>query len=181
MSHPEQLNFIAHLRERFSYTDNFFDSKKVLEVGSLDINGSIRAYFTNCDYTGIDVGAGRGVDTVCEGQLYAAADDTFDTIVSCECFEHNPFWQETFNNMHRMCKSEGLIIMSCATTGRKEHGTWGSEPECCPLTLAKGWHYYRNLEENDFREGFDLDSMFSHYEFSVDENVHDLYFIGIVK
>ena len=178
MSHIQQINFVRGLAE--AYPDNF-SGCSVLEVGSLNINGTVRQFFTGCDYIGLDVGPGRGVDIVCEGQDYDADDNTFKTVVSCECFEHNPFWVETFLNMHRLCKKTGLVIMSCATTGRKEHGTTRSEPATSPLTLAKGWNYYRNLTEQDFRESFDLDAMFSFYKFSVDSNVHDLYFHGIKK
>jgi hypothetical protein len=42
----------------------YFLRKKVLEVGSLDINGSVRPLFTDCDYMGIDLGDGPGVDQV---------------------------------------------------------------------------------------------------------------------
>lgn len=122
----------------------------MLEIGSLDINGTIRSAFDHCDYTGIDVAAGKGVDVVCEGQSYDAPDGSFDTVISCECLEHNRHWKGTFQNMIRLCKPDGLIVMSCATLGRSEHGTARSDPDASPLTVDKGWNYYRNLTPRDF-------------------------------
>lgn len=178
MSHPAQMLYINSLREKFF--DNFIE-KKVLEVGSLNINGTVRVFFKDCDYTGIDVGAGPHVDIVCEGQNYDAPDNTFDTVISCECFEHNPFWVETFINMHRMCKDNGLVIMTCATTGRPEHGTHATSPQDSPLTISKGWNYYKNLTESDFCDTIDLSELFSNYEFSTNTSSKDLYFWGIKK
>jgi SAM-dependent methyltransferase len=178
MSHPQQLDFVKRVRDLFP---DKFNKVSVLEVGSLDINGSVRLFFTDCNYVGIDVGAGAGVDVVCEGQNYDAPDESFDTIISCECFEHNPYWIETFNNMIRMCKSSGLIIMTCATTGRPEHGTTKSSPDDSPLTVGRGWDYYRNLAESDFAQNFKLDDIFSVYRFSAQYTTCDLYFWGIKK
>ena len=96
MSHAEQLEYVKSLKKIYP---SFFNEKKVLEVGSLDINGSIRQFFDNCDYLGIDIGEGPGVDVVSEGQKYDAPNDTFDVSCSAECFEHNPYWLETFLNM----------------------------------------------------------------------------------
>lgn len=173
MAHPQQFHFVESVRAKFP---EHFINCKVLEVGSLNINGSIRDLFSVCDYLGIDVGEGKGVDLVCQGQDYAAPDNTFDTSISCECFEHNPYWAETFVNMHRMTKIGGLVVMSCATTGRAEHGTKRSSPADAPLLE---WDYYKNLTEQDFVENFDLNSMFSTYEFGVGEATRDLYFYGI--
>jgi hypothetical protein len=72
-------------------------------------------------------------------------------------------------------------VFSCATTGRKEHGTPRSEPQSSPLTVGLGWEHYKNLEEKDFRNEIDFDSIFSEYEFSNDLNVCDLYFYGVKK
>jgi SAM-dependent methyltransferase len=118
---------------------------------------------------------------VCEGQNLDSPDQTYDTVVSCECFEHNPYWVETFQNMHRMCKDGGLVIMTCATTGRPEHGTTRTSPRDSPLTIGKGWEYYKNLTEQDFRDNMDIDSMFSSYKFDVGRPHPDLYFWGIKK
>jgi len=83
--------------------------------------------------------------------------------------------------MHRMTKSNGLVIMSCATTGRAEHGTTRTSPQDSPLTTTKGWEYYKNLTEEDFRKIIPLDDMFSECEFSVDNTHYDLYFYGIKR
>jgi len=164
MAHSTQQEFISYVKNKFPV---YFEKSKVLEVGSLDINGSMRSHFFNCDYTGIDVGEGTGVDIVAEGQNYNSPDETYDVCASGECFEHNPYWAETFANMVRMCKSEGLVFFTCATTGRKEHGTSRTDVESSPLTIGKGWEYYRNLDEDDFRNSFEeeFDEIFTEYEF----------------
>lgn len=178
MAHPAQLNFIRSVKSTFP---TFFQDKKVLEVGSLDINGSVRSFFANCDYTGIDVGEGKGVDLVCEGQKYEAPESSFDVTISCECFEHNPEWKATFANMIRLAKSNSLVIMTCATTGRPEHGTTRTSPADSPLTIGKGWEYYKNLTVADFEMHFDFPVLFTSYGFSVNSSAKDLYFWGIRK
>ncbi len=178
MSHPQQMAYIQSLRQRFPVA---FTGKKVLEVGSLNINGSVRSFFLACDYTGIDVGAGKDVDIVCEGQKYDAPDNSFDTTISCECFEHNPYWAETFANMIRMTKPGGLVIFTCATTGRREHGTTRTTPQDSPLTVGLQWDYYRNLTAADFKEKFDFEKLFKVHEFAVNPSAADLYFWGVVN
>jgi SAM-dependent methyltransferase len=176
MAHQQQFDYIQGLKSKFPF---YFSKKKVLEVGSLDINGSIRGFFHDCDYLGVDVAKGPGVDLVCEGQSLDHEANTYDTVGSCECFEHNPHWVETFKNMHRVAKPRGLIFMTCATTGRPEHGTSRTSPHASPLTVEKGWDYYKNLTENDFIENMDINNMFSEYKFKVNPESCDLYFYGI--
>lgn len=178
MSHPQQINFVKEVKSKFH---SKFSNSKVLEIGSLDINGSVRPCFENCEYIGIDVGPGPGVDIVCEGQIYDAPNSSFDVVISCECFEHNPYWLETFTNMIRMCKDQGLVIFTCATTGRKEHGTTRTSPADSPLTISKGWDYYRNLTEEDFRNSLSFDHFFSSFEFSTNASSKDLYFWGVKR
>lgn len=177
MAHPQQQNFVKSLHNLMPH---YFNNKKVLEVGSLNINGTIRIYFKDCDYTGIDVGEGPCVDIVCAGQDLDHPDSTYDTVASTECFEHNPYWAETFANMIRMCKRDGLVFMTCATTGRGEHGTSRTNPKDSPLSQVI-WDYYKNLTEEDFREKFNLNEIFGFYNFIVETTHNDLYFYGIKK
>lgn len=177
--HAQQTNYIVSLRDMFP---NNFSNCKVLEVGSLDINGTIRTLFNNCDYTGLDVGEGPCVDVVCSGHDYNAPDNSFDTVISSECFEHNPFWLQTFINMHRVCKVGGLVAFTCATDGRPEHGTNRTQAWASRLTVAIGWgDYYRNLNAADFESALNLKDMFETYEFSVELSSPDLYFYGVKK
>jgi SAM-dependent methyltransferase len=179
MSHKQQIEFISLVKENFP---DFFEAKKILEVGSLDLNGSIRSFFSsNCEYTGVDLEIGKGVDLAVPGQLLDLSSRSFDLTLSCECFEHNPFWVETFINMLRMTKQGGLVIMSCACYGRAEHGTKNSCPQASPFTVNQDWDYYCNLSSFDFEKKLNLNNWFSLYRFYYKYKSHDLYFVGIIK
>jgi SAM-dependent methyltransferase len=175
LSHHQQQAFVGALKAAFP---QFFSGGRVLEVGSLDINGSIRAHFKGANYTGLDVGEGPGVDVVCEGQKYDAPDNSFDVVVSAECMEHNPYWRETFSNMLRLCRPGGLVLMTCATTGRPEHGTRRTTPHDAPLIE---WDYYRNLKAEDFRNSIPLGRHLIAWMFCTDLSSRDLYFAGFKK
>jgi SAM-dependent methyltransferase len=176
MSHPQQLDFVQRVRAIFPAA---FADKRVLEIGSLDINGSVRSLFTGCDYVGIDVAPGRGVDVVCQGQDYDAPDATFDTVICCEVMEHNPHWKATFENMFRVCKPGGLVVMTCASTGRREHGTTRTTAIDSPLTVSMGWEYYRNLTAREIRHELRLDDPLAMFAFFQNWEAFDLYFIGL--
>ena len=176
MSHKEQFNFINRIKELHA---NRFVNKSVLEVGSANINGTVRDFFSNCFYVGLDVAKGPCVDMVCLGHELNVPDETFDVVVSSECFEHDPYWADTFRNMTRLCKKDGLIIVTCATTGRKEHGTTRTTADES-LTVKLGWDYYKNLTVEDFNQ-FDISAIFKYHEFDINTESHDLYFYGFKK
>lgn len=175
MAHPEQREFFESVKSRFP---QYFDNVEVIEIGSLDINGSVRDFYRNTPrYIGVDLAEGKGVDLIAEGQDVDFPDRSFDVAVSAECFEHNPYWKETFLNMYRMASK--FVVFTCASDGRPEHGTTRTTPANSPFTLS--WDYYQNLNEKDFRKHFLIDDMFSEYEFSYNPSSCDLYFWGVVK
>jgi SAM-dependent methyltransferase len=178
MANSDQLALIEMVKRRFPH---YFKSTNVLEVGSLDINGSIRRSFSDCSYVGVDVAPGNGVDEVCQGQDLSYPSNRFDVVVSCECMEHNPFWAETMSNMLRMTKPNGLVIMTCATTGYEEHGTTRTTAHHSPLTVGIGWEYYRNLSSNDLEDGVNLKGWFSDYIVLQNWDAISLYFVGIKR
>lgn len=176
MSHFAQAAFVSRLKH---FLPELFHNRKVLEVGSLDVNGTVRTFFQDCDYLGIDVGPGRGVDLVAAGHLFDAGDDTFDTVISCEVMEHDPFWAETFANMTRLAAPGGAVIVTCASRGRTIHGTPSASPDSSPHTVAAGWGYYRNLDAEDFRRAHGLLDSFGRYAFFRNWRASDLYFVGV--
>ncbi len=178
MAHADQFDFMRLVK---THLPAFFNKGRVLEVGRLDINGSVRSMFQTPDYIGVDVGEGPGVDEVCQGQLVGYPTETFDAAISCECLEHNPYWVETVSNMFRMAKAGGLVVISCATTGRAEHGTTKTSTEDSPLSIGIGWDYYKNISMQEFKNTFNLPAWFDDYVMVNNWHNSDLYFVGIKK
>ena len=181
MAHIEQINFCTGVKQIFP---EFFEYRRVLDIGSYDVNGNNRYLFRECDYTGIDVGAGPNVDYVCPGHEWTP-EHQYDTIISTECFEHDRHWKLTWRNIcHELLRPGGLFLMTCATIGRPEHGTLRSGPGDSPSTVATDneWaNYYLNLTEGDFRSAINPDELFSFYRFVVNDQAKDIYFVGLKR
>lgn len=174
MAHQQQRDFFLKLQRE---NPEAFDNVDVIEIGSLDINGTVRDFFNANRYVGVDVGPGKGVDLVANGEDVDFPDNSFDVAVSAECFEHNPQWEATFLNMVRM--SNKHVMMTCASEGRPEHGTTRTDRGSSPFTAD--WNYYRNLTEDDFEEVFDLEKLFIEHSFEYQPASHDLYFYGVKR
>ena len=172
MAHSAQFRFFAKVKQQFP---EYFINTSVVEMGSLNINGTVRILFENPkNYVGIDLGKGSGVDVVCRGEEYDAPDESFDVAISAECFEHNPQWAQTFENMYRLTKKGSLITFTCASTGRREHGTSRNSKADSPFTSD----YYRNLTAEDFKPIVERLGFKEHY-FEYNPQICDLYFWGI--
>lgn len=178
MAHPGQLLYIRSVKERWP---QYFRKVAVLDIGSLDINGNNQQHFEDCLYIGIDVDLGKNVDIVSKGHELTLPDGTFDVVISSECFEHDMYYGETLKNAVRLLRPGGLLVFTCATTGRPEHGTARTTPEASPLLQQfEEWaNYYKNLTEADIRAAINVDDEFIEYEFQVNNDIHDLYFTGI--
>lgn len=179
MSHPQQLAFLETV---FEARKNNLASLKVLEIGSYDVNGTIRKIFKNYDsYLGVDLVDGPGVDLVAFGHELVFENDSFDVVLSAECFEHDVFWDKTFLNMVRLTKPGGVVAFTCASLGRPEHGTTRANSSLSPGTQSLGLNYYKNLVEQDFYDRNLIGNFFSKFQFYYNPLSWDLYFIGITK
>lgn len=184
MAHIEQRKFCEKVKERYP---DFFKNKKVLDIGSLDINGSTRDLFENCVYIGVDLGEGKNVDVVSIGHLYDAPNEYFDTIISTETFEHDMYYEKTIANIIRMLKPGGLFLFTCATTGRPEHGTRNSIYPMIDapflINMSEEWaDYYKNLTEEDIRKtpSFNISFPDGYFELNNHATIGaDIYFYGI--
>jgi SAM-dependent methyltransferase len=175
MAHETQMFFFQNIRHFFP---RFFNGRKVLEIGSLNVNGTVRIFFDNCEYTGIDIGPGECVDIVAKGEDFGATAGAYDVVISTEVFEHADCWDVVFLNMVRLMSRGGMLIFSCASLGRPQHGTRLSSPGAAPH-VADSTDYYRNLIAADFTAAFNFDYWFSEYHFI--EDLDCLYFVGIGK
>ena len=112
--------------------------KRVLEVGALDVNGSVRGDIMAlgpAEYIGIDIRPGPGVDVICDaGDLVARfGEDAFDLVISTELLEHARDWRRIVSNIKRVTKPAGVLIVSTRSYGvdfhRRPFDYWRYEKE----------------------------------------------------
>jgi SAM-dependent methyltransferase len=100
--------------------------RRVLDVGSLDVNGSLRDLCPpGVEYIGIDLEAGKGVDMVLDDPYqYPFPDGHFDMMVSTSCFEHDPMFWLTFLEMLRVVREHGIIYINAPSNGHYHTHPW---------------------------------------------------------
>jgi len=102
------------------------EGKKIIEVGSLNINGSLRdmviKYNPN-SYAGIDLTQGPGVDMICraENMVKKFGKNSFDVVISTELLEHAKDWRSVISNIKDVCKAGGLMLMTTRSRGYPFH------------------------------------------------------------
>src|SRR4051812_26542930 len=172
--HLEVKNFVKATRKRFK---KYFIRKKVLEVGSKYINGSVRKYFYFCNYTGVDIGSGKGVDISGRlSEVVSKLNPKYQTVISTEALEHDFEWQNSLKLMYDLLEDEGLLIITCAGPHRGEHGTARSEGKMSPDTND----YYGNVSVEDFEQVLPP-ALFNTYVLQYAAGKSDLQFYGIKK
>jgi len=172
MAHPAQQQFCQEVKTRFPA---YFRGTRVLEVGSRNINGSVRDLFEDCEYVGVDCTPGKDVDVVAFGHEFAAEPGSFDVACALETFEHDPFAEKTITRMLQLLRSEGLFFVTCASDGRREHGTKRQGTQYGPEAT-----FYRNVTLHCFSEwivatGVELQELLLRH----DRKVCDLYCFAI--
>ena len=170
--HPEIDVFIKTVMTNHP---DYFNNKRVLEVGSQNINGSVRAHFVKCDYVGIDLGEAPGVDVVMNASEMTYTEE-FDVMISSEMLEHCEHWEKALINMYNSLKNEGMFILTCAGPNRQEHGTNNHTPQDSKFTLT----HYRNISVEDFESTLPKE-LFKEYSLALYRGDTDLYFYGIKK
>lgn len=97
------------------------DGAAVLEIGSLDINGGIRAQFgAAAHFHGLDRVAGPGVDEVADAARWRPG-RRYDVVASAEVLEHADEWPAVLAMMWSAVAPGGHLLMTCATEPRAPH------------------------------------------------------------
>lgn len=117
---------ILHIIENTMLVKKEVRGKDILEVGSRNVNGSVRALAEplapEC-YIGIDIQEGEGVDVICN--VYDIVDkygvDQFDGVVCTEVLEHVENWRRAVYNLKTVVKVGGFIIISVPSIGFHYH------------------------------------------------------------
>lgn len=119
---------------------------RVLDIGALDVNGTVRPLFPDAQVIGVDMRAGGGVDYVMEARAIPDhfCHGSFDVVTCTEMLEHDPTPWLTFTVIATMLHPGGLALLTArgvssagVVFGRHDHpGDWfrflqGTLPMMC--------------------------------------------------
>lgn len=115
---------------------------KVLDVGSLYVNGSFRAAVEGrgWKYTGLDIKRGRNVDVVTSGFEYPFGDGAYDVVISGSTMEHVTAIWRWVPELVRVLRPGGLLVVVTHMSWRLHQ--W---PVDCWRILPDGMRYLFDL------------------------------------
>jgi hypothetical protein len=117
--HLECEDFIH--RMYMGHMDAFTTAKSLLEGGSMDVNGTAKAFFPAVErFVGVDWRAGQNVTHVGLVHEYKAK-HRFQFVLSTEMLEHDPYWEKSLRRMVDLVDHGGSLLVTCAGPGRKRH------------------------------------------------------------
>jgi len=133
-------------QEMKRFTERCLDHEQelsILDVGSLDVNGSYKPLFANpkWTYTGLDLVPGPNVDIVSEEPYrYPFSDDSFDVVISGSVLEHVEDVSAFVREIARVMKPDGILCVIAPWT-YPEHkyprDCWRILPDGMKLLLEK--------------------------------------------
>ena len=116
---------VDFVRRHLSVED--VESREVLEVGALNVNGSVRPLVCALQprrYVGIDLQAGPGVDEICDATELVTrfGPNRFDLLISTELLEHVRDWRKVVTQFKEVLRPGGLLLITTRSPGFPYHG-----------------------------------------------------------
>lgn len=105
--HDNALRMVSEFRDKYIKPGD-----KILDVGSLNVNGCHRGLLPDFDYTGIDVQAGPNVDVVVKPYDYPFPANSFDIVLSGQCIEHSQHPWRILYEIGRLVKVGGFVLIT---------------------------------------------------------------------
>lgn len=100
--------------------------KRILEVGSRNVNGSVRpsvCAHSPLEYIGVDIAPGPGVDQIANATKLVATfgAQTFDGVICANTLEHILLWRSAIYSMTTVLREGGWILMAVPAPGFGRH------------------------------------------------------------
>ena len=126
----------------------------VLEIGSYLVAGQesladLRHLFPGKRFHGIDIRPGPGVDQVADVEALPLETSSVGTVLALNTFEHVPRFWRGFEEIYRVLRPEGALLVSCPFYFRIHNfpsDYWRFSPEALGVLLEAypskilGWH-----------------------------------------
>lgn len=162
--HPEAYHFVATVAR------DHHACAPVYEIGSRNINGTIRGVFHGLGaYLGVDVAPGPGVDLVVDAATFTPPSPPA-TVICCEVLEHTAAAQTIVTQAARVLAPGGLLIITTAGDGRAPHSAIDGG-------VLRDGEYYQNLTIREITQ-WAADGGVDALRASATDNYGDLYYVG---
>jgi SAM-dependent methyltransferase len=143
------------------------DRLVVLDLGSLDINGTYRSLFSRegWHYVGLDLEAGPNVDMVLTDpyKWRQVASRSVDVLISGQTLEHIQYFWRTILEVERVLKPGGLCCLIAPSSGfehRHPVDCWRFYPDgfraLCSLMGFEPLKVYTQWEDRSYADGSDV-------------------------
>ena len=98
---------------------SLFDEGTVLDVGSRNVNGSLKDICpTHLQYLGVDTVEGHGVDVIStDPYKLPFENESINIVISSSCFEHSELFWLLYLEIMRVLKPEGVFYLSAPNNG----------------------------------------------------------------
>jgi ubiquinone/menaquinone biosynthesis C-methylase UbiE len=154
--HPSAMQAAKDFYAKFA---GEFVEPTIVEIGSQNVNGSIREVAPPSKYVGLDFQEANGVDIVLQDAYsFPLPDNYADIVVTSSCFEHSEMFWLTFLEGVRILKPRGLFYINAPSTGPYHAyplDCWRFYPDADKAlqTWAKRNGYNVNVEYKTTMEG----------------------------
>jgi len=103
------------------YPHYFASPSKVIDFGSLNVNGVIGDWVKSPFYIGVDWKPGPNVDLISLAHEVPFRSELFDMVVSSSMLEHDPYWDKSLTKMVDVLKKDGIFIITWGAALNPEH------------------------------------------------------------
>jgi autotransporter strand-loop-strand O-heptosyltransferase len=158
MAHINQQMFCEKIKNNHP---EYFNNVKVLDIGSIDINGNNRYLFENSKYIGIDRNDGPNVNIVSEFKDYECPNNYFDIVISTETLQEDDNYKDTISKIMDVLRPGGAFVLTCSSDKR----VFDESKFKFTKDILQSIDKFKNI----FPDGI----------FEYNDSVGDLYFFGI--
>ena len=161
--HQSSLDKMTH------FVNNYMQSMRgqninILDLGSLDVNGSYRYLFDDAgwSYLGADMAEGKNVDVVLKNPYLwnEIKSDTQDVFVCGQVFEHVAFFWIVMDEIARVLKPDGLACIIAPSRGYEHRypvDCWRFYPDGFRVLARYSGLQLLSVETQWHREGYEND------------------------
>lgn len=115
-----QLDIDWLQRRKDAHPEEFIN-RRVLEIGSLDVNGNVRDLFHNTSFVGVDWKEGKNVEVVSLAHE-THFEERFNTLLSMNHLEHDPYWEKSLDHNLQYLSPGALLYIRWGTEKSQRHG-----------------------------------------------------------